>query len=167
MFNVSNVYLELQSMETFWNWNQDSPPLVEGSAMPHSYVTGIHTSKEPSTRLNQFPAFLRSHSCWLVLQNVGARLRNPGMRSRCFSSFASSEDSCTELRRCSFFGKPSAFLSRHQNGMNVDIFLLRFVGGKKKMVLGSWHSVFAVRSCRPSGWTMPFFFWTSRPSSQF
>lgn len=79
------------------------------------------------------------------------RVRTLGMRSRRFSGPARSENIAQNYGPAAFFGVPSAFPSRRLNGINVDIFRLRFRGEKKMMALGSWHNVFAFRCRRPSG----------------
>lgn len=114
--------------------------------------------------------FLRSRSCWLVPQTAGGTCQSSVYEITELQRPCKVWEHCAERRALQLFWRPVCFSfpsSERDKCWHFSSALRREKNPQKTMALGSWHNAFAFRSRRPSGWTMPFSFWTLRPTSQF
>lgn len=120
-----SYWLKMKMME----WSVNASLLrhsndVGGPACPE--FQGAADFLEPASRFPEEPRLLMGPP-----ERRSQRVRTLGMRSQRFSGPARSENIGQNYGPAAFFGVPSAFPSRRLNGINVDIFRLRFRGEKK------------------------------------
>lgn len=104
---------------------------VNASLQRHSNEVGGPALRVPSSRRLPWTSFLFSWGAAVVdwsSRKLVATCQNSGYEITALQRPCKVWEHCAELRPCSFFGVPSAFLSRRLNGINVDIFRLRFRG---------------------------------------
>lgn len=207
IFNISQVHLGWQSMETFGNGSSlskkrrrnnrgqrldkiianrvQSRPIrfhsywlkmkmmewsVNASLLRHSNDVGGPAFRVPRSRRLPWTSFLFSRGAAVVdgsSRTPVATCQNSGYEITALQRPCKVWEHCAELRPCSFFWRPVCFSVSSSKRDKCWHFSSALQRRKKMMALGSWHNVFAFRCRRPSGWTMPFFFWTSAPTSQF
>lgn len=142
MFNISHIHLG-------WQWTPHS------SVTPTRLTIRLAEFQGATTCVNLLPAFSRISS--LVLQNK--RVSNSGMRSQRFSCFTSSEHLTQNYGAAAFsLAHRLLFFLVVKTGQMLTFFFCASEERKKIMALVSLALPFGSR--RPSGWTMPFFFWT-------